>query len=58
MSNDELFATEFDELVHENEKLKNIIVDCYFQAHSEFTEELEKSIEDLLGKDFIEEMHK
>ena len=49
---------ELYELTHENEKLKNIIADCYFQAHSEFTDELEKSIEDLLGKDFIEEMHK
>ena len=46
------------ELAHENKKLKNIIADCYFQAHSEFTDELEKSIEDLLGKDFIEEMYK
>lgn len=49
---------ELYELAHKNEKLKNIIADCYFQAHSEFTDELEKSIEDLLGKDFIEEMHK
>ena len=47
-----------EQLEKENVDLKNIIVSCYFQAHSEFTDELEKSIENLFGKDFIEEMCK
>lgn len=46
------------EIEDKENNMIDIIMDCYFQAHSEFTDETVAKIESLVGKDELDDMWK